>query len=144
MFANYILRIVLGISLLGLGLFFLRKMFTTKPHKLKKEDHFFIRFNPNLPDYEEGKELYCFAASRSNLVGTVIFSCLIVAILVLSIIFGKLGFIFCIIPLTIVVFITLDEGTKKVCIYTNGIVIKSANANFIRIIISSTLKAITW
>lgn len=125
MFLYYLLRILKIGVLLGAGGFCLYKMFTVKPHRLKKEGIYSVYFRDDLPDDIQGKELARFNANKGNLAGTVIFSLLIVVVIVAAVYLRAISYTFFLIPLTLVLLHTLDEGTKSVGIYKSGIVIRS-------------------
>lgn len=125
MFLYYLQRSLIIIVLFGAGGFCLYKMFTVQPHRLKKEDVYSISFRDDLPDDIQGKELARFEASSGNLVGTVIFGLFIVVVIIAAICLRIISFVLFLIPLTMALLHTLDEGTKNVGIYQSGIVIKS-------------------
>lgn len=125
MFLYYLQRILIIVALFGAGSFCLYKMFTVKPHRLKKEYIYSISFRNDLPDDIQGGELARFDASRGNLVGTVIFGLFIVAVIVAAVWLRSGSYVFFSIPLMLGLLHTLDEGTKSVGIYQSGIIIKS-------------------
>ena len=113
------------LALLGAGIFCVYKMVTVKPHRLKKESPYYIAFRDDLPTVESHEELGRFSARKSNLIGTVIFALFIIFVISLGKWLHDITYAFFLAPLTLVLFHTLDEGTKKVIIQQNGIVVKS-------------------
>ena len=118
-------KVLTILTLLGAGIFCVYKMVTVKPHRLKKENPYYIAFRDDLPTVGSREELGCFAARKSNLVGTIIFGLFIIFVIFLGNWLHDISYAFFLIPLTLVLFHTLDEGTKKVIIQQNGIAVKS-------------------
>ena len=118
-------KVLTILALLGAGIFCVYKMVTVHPHRLKKEKTYYIAFRNDLPTVELPEELGCFRASRSNLVGTVLFGLFALFILFSGRWLHDMSYFFFLFPLTLVPFHTLEEGTKKITIQPNGILVKS-------------------
>jgi len=123
---DMLVTLLFGVLFVIAGVFFLKKMLTTRPHKLKKEEAFRIEFRDNIPAEEDDEPYATFKATRTNLAAMVILG-IVSAIMFLAAWFQRDGsFVFFGACTTFGALANLNEGTKTVFIHRYGIVIKTA------------------
>ena len=123
--AYYLERVFLAVLFLAAGGFFLYKMVTMKPHKLKKEQAFRVDFRSDLPAADSAEVWAVFHASRGNLAGSGLFAAAVLFLLYAGVSQKDIAYFIYLIPAGIMLFHTLKEGTKQVRICGDGIRIKT-------------------
>ena len=121
----YLERIFLAVLFLAAGGFFLYKMVTTEPHKLKKEQAFRIDFGSGLPAGASEEVWAVFYASKGNLAGSGLFAAAVLFLLYAGIRQKDVAYFVYLIPAGIMLFHTLKEGTGQVQICSDGIRLKN-------------------